>query len=167
MALFRNFYRCDRCGHEWAVVWSATCDDDCPACGARHMSPCRSEDVPEDDELKVETASASLSTADRIRQLNDSFRQTFVGGRVLVTPSVRELPIKGNAALLNAVQTFSDFNSENDPHQQHDFGVIEIAGQTYFWKIDYYDKACEFGSEDPADPEKTTRVLTIMRADEY
>ena len=43
--MFRNFYRCSRCGHEWTDVWSATCDDDCPSCGARHMSPYRSEDV--------------------------------------------------------------------------------------------------------------------------
>jgi DNA-directed RNA polymerase subunit RPC12/RpoP len=43
MALFRNFYRCDRCGHEWTDDWSATCDDDCPQCGARHMSPFKSE----------------------------------------------------------------------------------------------------------------------------
>jgi rubrerythrin len=41
---FRNFYRCDRCGHEWEDVWSAACDDDCPACGARHMSPYESQD---------------------------------------------------------------------------------------------------------------------------
>lgn len=42
---FRNFYRCARCGHEWSDEWSAMCDDDCPQCGARHMSPYRSEDI--------------------------------------------------------------------------------------------------------------------------
>ena len=38
MAWFRNYYRCERCGHEWTDEWSATCDDDCPECGARHSS---------------------------------------------------------------------------------------------------------------------------------
>ena len=28
----------------------------------------------------------------------------------------------------------------------------------------YYDERGEFGSEDPADPQKTTRILTIMLA---
>jgi DNA-directed RNA polymerase subunit RPC12/RpoP len=43
--LFRNFYLCARCGQEWTDVWPAQCDDDCPFCGARHMSPYKSEDV--------------------------------------------------------------------------------------------------------------------------
>jgi DNA-directed RNA polymerase subunit RPC12/RpoP len=43
--LFRNFYRCARCDQTWTDVWSATCDDDCPHCGSRHMSPYKSEDV--------------------------------------------------------------------------------------------------------------------------
>jgi hypothetical protein len=43
--LFRNFYRCAHCDHMWTDVWSATCDDDCPVCDARHMSPYKSEDA--------------------------------------------------------------------------------------------------------------------------
>jgi predicted nucleic acid-binding Zn-ribbon protein len=45
MAWFRNFYRCARCEHEWTDEWSAMCDDDCPHCGARHMSPYESEEL--------------------------------------------------------------------------------------------------------------------------
>jgi hypothetical protein len=51
--------------------------------------------------------------------------------------------------------------------REHDFGSFELSGETFFWKIDCYDERCEFGSEDAADPEKTTRVLTIMFAGEY
>ena len=51
VAMFVNFYLCDRCGGVWRDVWSATCDDDCPHCGARHMSPYRSVDLPGEDEI--------------------------------------------------------------------------------------------------------------------
>jgi hypothetical protein len=56
---------------------------------------------------------------------------------------------------------------DNDPHGEHDFGAFEVAGVRFFWKIECYDRAMEFGSEDPSDPAQTTRVLTIMLADEY
>src|SRR5437868_1080657 len=55
---FRNYYRCDRCGNEWTDLWSAQCDDDCPHCGARHMSPYKSKDVTEDPPSLVEIEDA-------------------------------------------------------------------------------------------------------------
>lgn len=45
---FRNFYVCYRCGHEWDDIWPAMVDDDCPQCGARHVSPYHSEDELDD-----------------------------------------------------------------------------------------------------------------------
>jgi hypothetical protein len=44
---------------------------------------------------------------------------------------------------------------------------FEVKGRRYFFKVDYYDKSLEFGSEDPADPAQTTRVLTIGEASDY
>jgi len=105
--------------------------------------------------------------SDRIRLLNDNFRTTFVGGRVVTTQGVAELPLDTKARVLLAVQSFDKFTEDNDPHREHDFGSFEIEGETYFFKIDYYALDIDGGSEDPADPEKTTRLLTIMRADEY
>jgi len=102
-----------------------------------------------------------------IARLNDEFRSTFEGGKVLMTAAVNALPAQIQAAALSAMQTFSAFTEDNDPHGEHDFGSFELAGETFFWKIDYYDETCTYGSEDPCDPDKTTRVLTLMLAKDY
>ena len=47
VAWFRNYYRCSDCTADWTDCWSCTCDDDCPHCGARHMSPYMSDDLTE------------------------------------------------------------------------------------------------------------------------
>ena len=62
---------------------------------------------------------------------------------------------------------FDSFTEDNDPHGERDFGAFEHEGQRIFWKIDYYDRALTYGSENPADPQQTVRVLTIMLASEY
>ena len=103
----------------------------------------------------------------RIRELNDAFRKSFVGGKVLVTQGVDGLSDGDKMVLLAKVRAFDDFNRENDPHHQHDFVRVEHDGTTYYGKIDYYAKNMESGSEDPTDPFQTVRVLTILRADEY
>ena len=111
--------------------------------------------------------STTMSTAERIRALNDAFRRTFVGGMVLITAGVEALPVDQRRSLLAKVRSFDVFTENNDPHGEHDFGAVDEAGVRYFWKVDCYDRATEFGSPDPADHAVTTRVLTIMRADEY
>lgn len=105
--------------------------------------------------------------ADRIRVLNDNFRSTFIGGQIVMTAGVNELPLDAKAQVLLMVRDFSEFGEDNDPYREHDFGGFEVAGETFFWKIDYYSLDCRSGSEDPSDPTKTTRVLTIMLAHEY
>jgi len=109
----------------------------------------------------------NIDNARVIRILNDNFRSTFVGGQVVMTAGVDALSIDTKARVLLAVQSFSNFTEENDPHGEHDFGSFEIEGDTYFFKVDYYALDLNGGSENAADPSVTTRVLTIMRADEY
>ena len=106
-------------------------------------------------------------SAKKIRELNDAFRTTMTGGRVMLTAGVDALPSDVKAMVIRRVATFSEFTADNDPHAEHDFGRFDLAGRKFFFKLDYYDLAMEFGSEDPADPSKTTRVLTIMLAEEY
>jgi hypothetical protein len=85
----------------------------------------------------------------------------------MITPGIEALPLELRAEALRRVRCFYQFDPDNDPHQEHDFGSFEFASQTIFWKIDYYDLEVQCGSEDPADPAVTTRILTVMLAAEY
>ena len=106
--------------------------------------------------------------AQKIADLNDAFRKSSQGGLTVITPGIRALSSEERTQIVAKVRLFNIFNEANDPHRQHDFGVVERSGQeSAYWKIDHYDEHLQGGSEDPADPAKTTRVLTIMLASEY
>jgi Protein of unknown function (DUF3768) len=103
----------------------------------------------------------------RIRALNDQLRATGQGGRLVVTAGIAALPAPIVAAVFIAVQTFDRFTPDNDPHEEHDFALITVAGQRIMFKIDYYDASMSGLSPDPTDPAVTRRVLTILLASEY
>lgn len=50
---FTNHYVCPRCKLAWTDRWTAMCDDDCPHCGARHISPTSSEEDDDGEEAKA------------------------------------------------------------------------------------------------------------------
>jgi len=108
-----------------------------------------------------------MSRLARIRELNDAFRTTLTGGRVLVTAGVQGRGEHFVARALEAVRTFDAFTEDNDPYGEHDFGNPEVEGVKLLWKVDYYNPEMTGHSEDPADPEQTVRVLTIMLPLEY
>ncbi|MEO4045364.1 DUF3768 domain-containing protein [Hoeflea sp. CAU 1731] len=103
-----------------------------------------------------------------IAGLNDLFRQTFLTGKVVMTAGIAALPDHVREEIITKVRAFDDFSEDNDPYGEHDFGALDQPGAgKVFWKIDYYDPTLTKGSEDPADPKQTRRVLTILLAEEY
>lgn len=50
MACFLNSYTCPECNYEWEDEWDCGCDDDCPACGKRHITPMESEQLDDEGE---------------------------------------------------------------------------------------------------------------------
>jgi hypothetical protein len=102
-----------------------------------------------------------------IAELNDEFRTAGQGGNFGVTSGVWALGTAFVDEAIARVQGFRDFTAENDPHGEHDFGSVAVAGKTVYWKIDYYDASGEWAADDPANPDKTVRVLTIMLQEEY
>ncbi len=103
----------------------------------------------------------------RIRFLNDDLRRMHRGGQVVITSGIQSLGNEAINHVLNAVATFDDFNGDNDPHAEHDCATLEAEGRKIMFKLDYYDPTMQYHSEDPADPIKTRRVLTILLAEEY
>ena len=112
-----------------------------------------------------------------IAEQNDAFRRALgfaalwrgqhLKGRTVATPGFLAIPERTQAALMNAVITFTDWTEDNDPYEDHSFGRVEAHGVAIFWKIDLYDTAYHFGAETPSDPEQTRRVLTLYLPSEH
>jgi Protein of unknown function (DUF3768) len=132
--------------------------------------------------------SAALATAReqtaRIARLNDVARSaTGVACAAVATVGFRSLSASDQSRVRELIETYNAFDEDNDPHGERDFGAVyQLADgrwtterprlrdderERVFWKLDYYDRDLRFGSEDPANPAITRRVLTIMLADEY
>ena len=106
-----------------------------------------------------------------IRKQNDEFRKASMNGankngKFSTTRGVASLPPHIYMAVLVAVRDYDDFEDEgNNIYGENDFGSFGMAGQKFFWKIDYYENSdMEWGAEDPTN---CYRLLTIMLADEY
>ena len=121
-------------------------------------------ETPDDNGDTRETLSEERQ---RIRELNDNLRRTFMGGQVIMTAGFADLPSGIKAQAIAAIRSFDDFDRGSDPYLEHDFGNVEVGGHTVWFKIDYYDRSLKYGSPDAADPSVTTRVLTILLPEEY
>ncbi len=97
-----------------------------------------------------------------IAEDNDMFRKNNPASYLITAGALNHCDI---ANVIYAVRDFSDFNEDNDPYGEHDFGSFKVDGQKLFWKIDYYDSEHR-GYCDPLANE-CRRVLTIMLAEEY
>ena len=111
----------------------------------------------------------SATRTQRIKELNDQFRRTGFGGRQFITPGIQEMGLPAVLTIRQLFARYDAFCEDNDPYGEHDFGSVKLSsGEKIFWKIDYYaDDTFSAGAEDPADPAKSWRVLTIMLAEEY
>ncbi len=125
---------------------------------------------------QTSTATNNTSETAIIAAQNDQFRRAIlnqpaepqpVQGRLLVTPGVMA---EGEDFMLQALQLTADyeaFHTDSDPYGLHEMGVITVFKTKVWWKIDLYDTDYRYGSDAPADPEQTRRVLTILLPSEY
>jgi hypothetical protein len=110
---------------------------------------------------------ATRAAAERIRVLNDHFRQSLSGGSLMLTIGVIQQGREFQDKALTRLRAYADFTPDNDSYGEHDFGSLEVHGVRLFFKIDYYDRSLASHSPDPTDVTRTHRVLTLMLAAEY
>jgi hypothetical protein len=138
-----------------------------PTADFERARPCRSGQLLALEPHQLTWREPMDPNTQRIRELNDDLRQHLTGGVAVITPGVAALGHEPVDRIVKTISVFDDFCHANDPHEEHDFGAFEVDGNRLFFKIDYYDSSLTQHSPDPADPNVTERVITIMLAEEY
>lgn len=109
----------------------------------------------------------------KIRKLNDDLRKFGPGpwNKLFLTHMMSQTPMPLRLKVFSAVQSFNDFNEDNDPYGEHDCAIMDVKDadgtvHRIFFKIDYYDTDLRYGSEAPWNERMCRRVLTIGFAEE-
>ena len=103
-----------------------------------------------------------MTKRDKIIELNDGLRKTFKGGRVQITPAVYNLDPQLRGRAIWAMARYNKFDEDSE----HDWGVFIFAGYSFEWHVEYRGADGTGISPDPADSEKTFRVLTLYLAED-
>lgn len=107
----------------------------------------------------------------KIRNMNDALRRFQLSGKIVFSGDLAYESPETHGSVANAVAEFNAWPEGNDPYGEHDFGTfkhqVDGVEQEIAFKIDYYNRAMDAGSEDPSDPAQTTRVLTIFYLRDY
>jgi hypothetical protein len=96
----------------------------------------------------------------KIITLNDQLRTTFKGGRVQMARDFYDLDARLRGRALSVMARYNRFDNDSE----HDWGVFIFGGYSFEWQIEYRGKDGTGVSPDPADPERTLRVLTLFAA---
>ena len=108
-----------------------------------------------------------MNNVSEIAKLNDAFRANPSRGVLILTEGIRSNTHDDITTIINKVRNFNDFDENNNPYGEKDFGAFTFKGKKIFWKIDYYDNNFLFLSPNACKLRLTNRVMTIMYADEY
>jgi len=112
----------------------------------------------------------------KVADLNDQLRKDMFTGnmlkkhnlknKIVLTPGIAGLNLIDKEKVFASVKYYGNFTKNNNPWGEKDFGSFNFKKETFNWKIDYYDNDMKYHSPDKTDPNKTVRVLTIMKAEE-
>lgn len=132
-------------------------------CALLYMVPAGTMVVPVSKGFKMPYA-----TTQDVARANDALRGGAIWDencRMVITQGLgADSTMAVKAAV--AVSAFNDFNEDNDPHGEHDFGSVDVDGERVFFKICYYaDSTCRYGADPHEGP--VFRVITMMLAEEW
>jgi len=118
----------------------------------------------------------TLEYSRKVADLNDQLRKDMFTGnmlkkenlknKIVLTPGIAGLNLIDKEKIFFSVKYYGNFTKNNNPWGEKDFGSFNFKKETFNWKIDYYDNDMKYHSPDKSDPDKTVRVLTIMKAEE-
>jgi hypothetical protein len=103
-----------------------------------------------------------------LRENNDRFRRTFIGGAVIVSEGFAALDDELKSDILWRIRNFDNFeaNEDWDPENEHAYLALEYRGCRIVMLIDYWSRDMTSYSGDPYDPKETQLVMTIKFEDE-